>query len=243
MGAPAGRTVAAMHIVILILTAGLLGFLHSVLPDHWVPLAVVARTNRWSIARTARVSFLASLGHVVTSVGIGLLIAAVGLQFRATVERRQDQIVGAILMLTGVGFLIWALTGHGHHHHDHHDGHDHDHDHAGHAHPHPHVVAPDAPGASPFQRLAGIVVPFGAAASPDLTFLPVLLAGSTIGIATAGGVLVGFALATFATFVGLTVLATLGGYQVNWPWLEEYGNHLTAAVLLGVGLLIFLHVI
>ncbi|MBA2395432.1 MAG: hypothetical protein H0V70_22105, partial [Ktedonobacteraceae bacterium] len=36
--------------------------LHSLLPDHWVPLAIVARTQRWSLWRVGRVTFLASLG-------------------------------------------------------------------------------------------------------------------------------------------------------------------------------------
>ena len=45
--------------------------LHSILPDHWVPLAIVARTQRWSLWRVGRVTLLASLGHVVTSLVLG----------------------------------------------------------------------------------------------------------------------------------------------------------------------------
>jgi len=45
-----------------------------------VPLALLARTQRWSLIRTARVSFLASVGHVITSIAIGAIIAAIGLR-------------------------------------------------------------------------------------------------------------------------------------------------------------------
>ena len=88
--------------------------------------------------------------------------------------------------------------------------------------------------------MAQIAVPFGVAASPDLTILPVFLAASAIGVGAAIGTLITFALATLCTFVVLTVAATIGGYQVEWPWLENNGHVVSALVLLVVGILVFL---
>lgn len=122
----------ALSIPLLLIAAAVVGFLHSIMPDHWVPLAVFARTQRWSLIRTARTSLLASIGHVLTSIILGGIIALVGLQFRSTFETQQGHIVGVVLVLTGIGFAIWALTGHGHHHHD--AGHEYEghHDHGEH---------------------------------------------------------------------------------------------------------------
>lgn len=237
-------------VLLLLVAAGAVGFLHSILPDHWVPLAVIGRTQRWSIGRVARVSFLASVGHVLTSLILAGVIAAVGLQFRHTFETQQGHIVGIILTLTGLGFLVWSLMGHGGHHHDHaHDrGHDQPHDHADaheHWHPHEHgeLGHPHRPlpaGDSLARRFAAIAIPFGAAASPDLTILPVALAASALGIGTVLGCLASFTVVTLATFVILTVAATLAGYQVKGEWLEEYGNHLTGLVLIGIGIAVYL---
>jgi nickel/cobalt transporter (NicO) family protein len=213
---------------LLIIAAGTVGFLHSILPDHWVPLAVIARTQHWSIARVARVSLLASVGHIVTSLVIAAIIAAVGLQFRSAFETQQGHIVGAILVLTGIGFLIWALSGHGGHHH-HHD-HDHEHEHGAH---------PLDRDGSAVQRIAAIAGPFGAAASPDLTILPVALAASAIGIGAVAGCLLSFSVVTLATFVVLTVAATLAGYQIEGEWLEEHGYHITAVVLIAIGAAVY----
>ena len=116
----------ATSIALLIVAAASVAVLHSILPDHWVPLAVVARTQRWSLLRVARVSTLASAGHVLTSVVLGGVIALVGLQFQREIDVQQGHIVGGVLVLTGLGFLVWGLTGHGH-------GHDHEHSH-GHLH-------------------------------------------------------------------------------------------------------------
>lgn len=223
-------------IPLLLLAAAAVAVLHSILPDHWVPLAVVARTQRWSVRRVARVSALASVGHVVSSLILAGIVAAVGLQFQHRLETQQGQIIGAVLILTGLGFLAWGLrsAGHGHDHdhgHDHH-GHDHDHEHEG--------TRVPAAQQTLARRLAAIAVPFGVAASPDLTILPVALAASAVGAGTVVGVLTVFSAITIGVFVGLTVLATLAGYRIRGDWLDRNANTITALVLIAIGIVAFI---
>lgn len=211
--------------------------MHSILPDHWVPLAVIARTRRWSIARTVRTSLLASVGHVLTSIILAGIIALVGLHFRRAFETQQGHIVGVILIATGVGFFIWSLVGrHGH-------GHNHSHDEplfvpgAGFVDEAGRIALVDSPVQG--RGIAAIIVPFGAAASPDLTVLPVALAASGFGLAAVVGVLVTFSAVTLGTFVVLTVGATLAGYQIKGAWLEDHGMLITAVVLAVIGGAVF----
>jgi hypothetical protein len=96
------------------LIAAGVGFGHAVLPDHWVPLAVLGRTRRYPIARVARLSSLAGVAHVLVSLVLGALVIVIGLQFRSSLEQAQSTIVGSLLIATGVVFLIAELTGHGH---------------------------------------------------------------------------------------------------------------------------------
>jgi len=269
---------------------------HAILPDHWVPLAVLGRTRSYPIRRVARLSGLAALAHVALSLLLGGIIIVIGLQFRSLVENAQSTIVGGLLVATGILFAAFELTGHGHgHSHDHGHGHDrgpsHDHgdgddpgpsrDHAhGSADEHEHepghdhgLVHDDAgqPGhqyaearARPARRaghvsrlrpvdprrpdagvsggrvsgLASVMVPFGAAASPDLTILPVFLAATTVGVAASIGSLLIFSGVTITTIVGLTLIATFGGYQIRGPWLQRWGNLLTALTLVVIGVLV-----
>ncbi len=200
-------------IFLLLGAAGVVAILHSILPDHWVPLAVVARTQRWSLLHVGRVTLLASLGHVITSLVLGGFIALIGLQFQHEIETQQGHIVGAVLVLTGIGFLIWGLIGHGPHGHHHDEDHAHDHGHErDHPHEHEHSLRKEQP---LIKRLAAIAVPFGMAASPDLTILPVALAASAVGTVAVVSVLSIFAVFTIATFISLTVIATLAGYQIK----------------------------
>ena len=113
------------------------------------------------------------------------------------------------------------------------------------AHEHPRLHSPaesDALVATAEGRvrgLAAIMVPFGAAASPDLTILPVFLAATAAGVFTAVGSLVVFSAVTIGTIVGLTLFACFGGYQVQGRWLDRWGNIFTAFVLFAIGALVF----
>jgi nickel/cobalt transporter (NicO) family protein len=229
----------------LLAAAAGVGFGHAILPDHWVPLAVLGRTRRYPLSRVARLSGLAGVAHVLVSILLGTVIIVIGLQFRSTIQSAQDTIIGWILIATGIGFAGLELTGHGHSHdHDHDRDHDHDHDHGDeHDHDdhrgHPHGRERGEGGPQRGMRgLAAVMVPFGAAASPDLTILPVFLAATTAGVATAIGSLVIFAAVTIGTIVGLTLAATRGGYQIRGEWLERWGNVFTALVLVIIGALV-----
>lgn len=215
----------------LLAAAAGVGFGHAILPDHWVPLAVLGRTRRYPLSRIARLSGLAGVAHVLVSLVLGAVIIAIGLQFRSAIQSAQDTIIGCVLIATGLGFAVLELSGHGHSHdHEHEHGHSHDHDHDDHGEREPRQGG--------VRGLAAVMVPFGAAASPDLTILPVFLAATTAGVATAVGSLVVFAAVTIGTIVGLTLTAARGGYQIRGQWLERWGNVFTALVLVMIGALV-----
>jgi threonine/homoserine/homoserine lactone efflux protein len=223
----------------LLAAAAGVAFGHAILPDHWVPLAVMGRTRRYPLSRVARLSGLAGIAHVLVSIVLGAIIVTIGLQFRSEIESAQDTIVGALLVATGVGFAVVELTGRGH-------THPHGSPHHHHAHPHKRATdtSPGAPhGRTRIGNLAGVMVPFGAAASPDLTILPVFLAAATVGVATALGSLAIFAAVTIGTIVGLTLAAARGGYEIRGAWLERWGNALTALVLIVIGCLVLTELI
>ena len=220
----------------LLAAAAGVGFGHAILPDHWVPLAVLGRANNYPVRRVARLSGLAGIAHVLVSLVLGGVIIAVGLQLRGTIQSAQSTIVGTVLILTGAGFAAVELSrarrrhgddddAHGHHHHHHHDH-------------HADLADPLASERRGTRGLGAIMVPFGAAASPDLTILPVFLAASAAGTLAAVGTLVVFSVVTIGTIVGLTVSASLGGARIRARWLDRWGNAFSAAVLVAIGVFV-----
>lgn len=235
----------------MLLAATGIGIGHAILPDHWMPLAVLARTRRYPARKVLRLSLAAAVTHVVVSVLLGVVLIVVGLRFRETVARHADLAMGGVLVATGVALLLMEVLGRGHGHaHEHHHHHDHDHSHDEPAHPrtghsHTHAVAvlerpvATAPTATHGHRnLLTFLVPFGAAASPDLTILPLFLAAGALGVAPAVGVLAAFAAATIVAIAGLTTATALGAARLTAPWIEKRANTLTAATLLVIGALV-----
>jgi nickel/cobalt transporter (NicO) family protein len=243
----------------LLVAAAGVGFGHAVLPDHWAPLAVMGRARKYSASRVTRISAAAAIAHVMVSLVLGAIIVLIGSQFRSSITHIENALVGGILIATGVAFAVLELTGRGHHHgpgghtHDHgehshvHDDHLHGNgehhsshgDYAAH-HSSAEKVPPDSQTAradAPASLLAAMI-PFGAAASPDLTILPVFLAAAAAGTSAAVGSLLVFAAVTIGTIVTLTLVAFSTGHLVRGEWIDRWGNIVTAGVLVVIGLLV-----
>lgn len=123
--------------LLLIAAVAGVGVLHTLVPDHWAPIALLARQRGWTRAETARAAFGAGIGHTVTTLAFGLAVWIVG----AAAARRFGQTVDFAASLALVGFGAWIaigawreVRGEAGHSHDH--GHDH-----GHSHVHPHANA------------------------------------------------------------------------------------------------------
>ena len=64
--------------ILLVLGVVGVGILHTVVPDHWLPIAMLARQRGWTSAETARAAAMAGTGHVITTLLLGVLVWIVG---------------------------------------------------------------------------------------------------------------------------------------------------------------------
>ena len=131
----------------ILLTAASLGFIHTVLgPDHYVPFVALSKARDWSKNKTALVTFLCGVGHVGSSVFIGLAGIAMGAAVSRLewVEGLRGDAAGWLLLSFGLAYMVWgikkAVKGEKHSHgHSHGEGAEHSHAHChepGHAHTH-----------------------------------------------------------------------------------------------------------
>ncbi|MHB0996434.1 MAG: sulfite exporter TauE/SafE family protein [Elusimicrobiales bacterium] len=130
----------------ILLTAASLGFIHTVLgPDHYIPFVALAKARDWSKARTALVTFLCGLGHVLSSVLIGLGGIWLGTEVGRLewIEGIRGDVAGWLLVSFGLLYMLWGIKKavrrekHSHLHSHGGPGHSHEHGHeADHLHPH-----------------------------------------------------------------------------------------------------------
>jgi len=106
---------------LLCLNAAAIAGLHALIgPDHYVPFIAMARARRWSAWRTGWITVACGLGHVGSSLLLGLVGVACGweLQRIARIESFRGHVATWALMAFGAVYFAWglrrALRGHAH---------------------------------------------------------------------------------------------------------------------------------
>lgn len=111
---------------LLAITAISIGVFHTLAgPDHYIPFVAMSKTRSWSLPKTVNIVILCGLGHVLSSVFIGFIGIGAGAMLSRIefIEGIRGNIAAWLLLLFGLGYLVWASyrmfikKGH-HHHHD-----------------------------------------------------------------------------------------------------------------------------
>ena len=100
------------EIILLSITALSIGFFHTLLgPDHYLPFIVLSGARKWSVMKTGLITALCGLGHVGSSVVLGLIGIAlgVGISKIEAFESFRGYLAGWAFIAFGLGYLLWAI--------------------------------------------------------------------------------------------------------------------------------------
>jgi ABC-type nickel/cobalt efflux system permease component RcnA len=106
--------------LLLIGAVAAVGVLHTMVPDHWVLITLIARQQGWTRAETARAALKAGTGHVLSTLLIALIVWGAGVAF----AQRFGHYVDTASSIALIGFGGWIAVssllemrgGHGHGH-------------------------------------------------------------------------------------------------------------------------------
>lgn len=227
-------------IALLSVTAVSLGFVHTILgPDHYLPFIVLSEAKKWTIRKTMWITFLCGLGHVLSSVILGLVGIAVGISVNRLVEVEsfRGSIAGWLFLAFGLVYMVISIRNlyrkrkhtHSHYHMDG-DKHTHEHNHfEGHSHVHESDVLKTTP------WILFLIFVFG----PCEPLIPILMypaAQNNI----AGSVLVSvmFGAVTIATMMGVVLAFKLGFSKINLKPIEKYSNLIAGTMIFFSGIAI-----
>jgi nickel/cobalt exporter len=221
-------------------TAASIGLVHTIIgPDHYLPFIVIGRARRWTLRKTLFVSFLAGLGHILSSVVLGFLGIALGIAVARLegVESARGEIAAWLLIGFGFAYFVWGMRRawkgktHTHAHiHDHDEAHDHVHTHADAEHIHLHGKTKKA-NITPWVLFTIFV--FG----PCEPLIPLVMYPAARR-STAGVVLVAvaFGLTTVLTMLAIIAAASWGASFVRLGRLERYSHALAGLMIFVSGL-------
>lgn len=232
------------ELVALVITAASIGVGHTLLgPDHYLPFVVLARARGWSRPFTVLVTTLCGIGHVGSSVVLGMVGIALGIAVARVegIESARGDIAAWLLTAFGLVYMVWGLRRAARHRthshvHAHADGetHVHLHDHEQ-AHLHPHDHGRETPSLTPWVLFTIFV--FG----PCEPLIPILMypaaADSAFGVALVAGV---FGAATILTMLAAVLLLSFGLSRIPTRGLERYSHALAGLAIFLCGVAIHL---
>ena len=232
--------------VTLAATGFAVGFLHAVIPTHWLPFVIAARTQRWGHSKTLAVTASAGAGHVLFTTAVGALIVWGGMAINSRLGNVFPFIAGGALIGLGIYYLVRHIRGDGGHVHLP-IGHTHAHGHSDDPHSYvddaheeeAHALEEDwSRRRSDWAAITGLIALL--TFSPCEAFLPVFLTGAKygwLGFALLSSVL---AIATVAGMVTFTSVTLFGLQRLRFVMLEKFEPLIVSAVFCVLGVLVIL---
>ena len=231
-------------ILILSVSAASYGVLHTIIgPDHYLPFIVLSKARNWDYYKTAWVTFLCGLGHVGSSVVLGMIGVVFGIAFKdlLEIEDVRGGLAAWLLIIFGFVYMFWGVfrsrKDQPHrHYHMHPEGVSHAHVHT-HEEEHEHTHKSEK-----IVNLTPWVLFTIFALGPCEVLIPNLMypaaENNYLGVVI---VAVVFSAATIATMITVVLLFSFGIKKIRLGFLEKYMHMLAgAAVFLSGCAIVFL---
>jgi nickel/cobalt exporter len=220
--------------VLLVLSACTTAVIHALIPDHWLPFALLARNERWSDRRLVALVGLTGALHVAVSLVLGAALAVAGSAASRLATGRAgaslETLAGALLVLFGIGYGAWA----------------HRREARAHAQAPPHGPGAHAPGTLHahghlLSRFSGRAASAGALVaiigiSPCVLLQPILFASAAEGAGVALAAAAGFAACTIGTMLVVAMLARRGLDRLDFRFFTRWGDLLSGLIIAAIGI-------
>ncbi len=227
-------------IALLSVTAISIGFIHTILgPDHYLPFIVLSQAKKWSLKKTMFITFLCGVGHVLSSVILGLVGIAVGISVTklVSVESFRGNIAAWLFISFGLVYMIISIRNlirkrkHSHSHF-HIDGEKHNHEH-NHHNEHTHIHQEEIVKTTPW--ILFLIFVFG----PCEPLIPILMYPAAENNVT-GTLIVSllFSVVTIGTMMSVVLAFKLGLNKINLKPVEKYSHLIAGSMIFFSGLAI-----
>jgi sulfite exporter TauE/SafE len=225
-------------IALLSFTAISIAFVHTILgPDHYLPFIVLSQAKKWSHRKTMIITFFCGIGHVLSSVILGLIGIAVGVSVSrlVAVESFRGNIAAWLFIAFGLVYMIISIRNlvkkkkHNHpHFHFNGEKHLHEHDHHNeHSHIHEEAVFNTTP------WVLFLIFVFG----PCEPLIPLVMypaAKHNYGQLTLVTII--FSIITIITMITLVLISSFGIKLLPMKAMEKYSHALAGGTILLCGL-------
>lgn len=100
----------------LFLGSMLLGLIHPLFPNHWIPLIAISKTEKWTNKETIVATLITGFSHTLSTIIIGIIVGFVGIKLSESYSYITRIAAPLILCVLGVIYLLLDLRSSHHHH-------------------------------------------------------------------------------------------------------------------------------
>ena len=195
----------------------LLSLVHAAIPNHWLPIVAIGKSERWTMRETLNATVLIGAAHIASTIIIGVLIGLAGFRLSSNHAELAHWIAPVVLAVLGLVFIASDFIGKGHRHHNHFD---------------------ETGGRSKRAIVGSMVVAmfFSPCIELEVYFLPAGAFGWS-GILTTSVI---YLFATVSTMLLLVYVGTKGLSRLNWHIFEHHQKTLTGVILIALAALSFI---
>jgi sulfite exporter TauE/SafE len=202
-----------IHIIIGSL---ILSIIHASIPNHWIPLVLISKAEKWNSRETMAVTAITAFSHTLSTIILGILIGLIGYKLSESYQAITQIIASLVLIFMGLVYFALDMK---HSHHEH---------------------LPDDAGLPKKSKLAIILTLCMAMFfSPCLEIETIYFSAGTLGWIAIAAI---SAIYLIVTVSGIVILVALGCKSIekfNWHFLEHHEKKITGGVLIALGILSF----
>lgn len=196
-----------------------LSLVHNLIPNHWMPIVVIGKAERWDIGKLRKVAAVAGLAHSLSTVLIGVVVGLMGLQLTA-ISLNSMRLVGpSVFFLIGILYLIGGIRDNLRHH------------------PHRHIHLHEA--LQNRSRAATTSIAVSMFFSPCLEIETYFFSASVAGWMGIGLVSITYTVITVAGMLIFVSLGRRGLENVKLHFFEHYDRHIMGLILMITAVLFY----
>jgi nickel/cobalt transporter (NicO) family protein len=199
-----------------------LSIIHALIPNHWLPLIAIGKTENWSTGRTLWATVITGFAHTLSTIIVGIVVGLIGYKLADNYVVISEIVAPSILICIGIIYVLLDLR-HGHHHSH-----------------HQHAVPKTNPGKSSWIAIL-TSLSIAMFLTPCIEIEAYYFRAGTIGWMGIFIVSAVYLLVTILVMVLLVFLGLNGVSALKSHFLEHHEKLLTGVVLVLLGLIAFFY--
>jgi hypothetical protein len=100
----------------IVIGSFILSVIHASIPNHWIPLVAIGKTENWSRKETLWFTGITAGAHTLSTILVGIVVGLIGYRLSSSYEFITGIVAPSVLIVLGIIYAVLELKGSSDHH-------------------------------------------------------------------------------------------------------------------------------